>query len=296
MEEPLGADPFAYMLSLSYEELGRRLAEAQLSGLVAHIWAAAEELRCQKATTGSELSAKFASEGSTFQMAFGSLSMFFGGLVMLIGPPKMVEGSLLNAMRLEHCGQEDSAAPFETSNGMEGVTSVKEWEFVMDPKADFEYSERGGRFVDMHPEWCRKPRSPEVFQEKMAELNAKLESKKHTRMVLEELIGGRLYTGERKQCQQLLQPPPSSPPPSPPPAHRPAPFAAGPMYEKYNAVLRFFSGQPQYASAADVPFLQKKCERLGLGAWEDVGGQVRWAWRNKYVTSIHAVNSCVLKL
>ena len=99
--------------ALSGKELSRRLAEAQLSGLTERIWAAAEELQSQKATTGAELSAKFASEGGTFQMAFGSLSMFFGGLVMLIGPPKMVDGSLLKAMRLEHCGQKDSAVPFK---------------------------------------------------------------------------------------------------------------------------------------------------------------------------------------
>ena len=68
------------------------------------------------------------------------------------------------------------------------------------------------------------------------------------------------------------------------------------MYEKLNAVLRFFSGKSQYASMADVPFLQKKCEWLGLGVWEEANGQVRWVWFNMYATSIHAVNSCVLKL
>ena len=68
------------------------------------------------------------------------------------------------------------------------------------------------------------------------------------------------------------------------------------MYEKYNAVLRFFSGKSQYASMADVPFLQNKCQGLGLGRWDDASGQVRWVWFNKYTTSIHAVNSCVLKL
>ena len=69
------------------------------------------------------------------------------------------------------------------------------------------------------------------------------------------------------------------------------------MYEKYNAVLRFSSGTPQYPSEADIPFLQKKCEWLGLGKWSgDAGGAVQWVWHNNYATTIHAINSCVLKL
>ena len=206
LQEPLGADPFSYVLSLSHKELNRRLAEAQLSGLTAHIWAAAEELRGQKATTGAELSAKFTNEGGTFQMTFGSLSMFYGGLVKLIGPPKMVKASLREAMQMEHCGKEDCAVPFKTSNGMEGVTSEKEWEFVTNPKEGFEYSERGGRFVDTHPEWRRKPLSLEGFKKKMAQLNTKLDGHAHTRMVVEELLGGRLYTGERHPATPSLIP------------------------------------------------------------------------------------------
>ena len=42
----------------------------------------------------------------------------------------------------------------------------------------------------------------------------------------------------------------------------------GPMYQKYNSVLRFFSGASRYASAGKVPFLQKQCEQLGLGTWQ----------------------------
>ena len=70
------------------------------------------------------------------------------------------------------------------------------------------------------------------------------------------------------------------------------------MYQKYNSVLRFFSGASRYASAVNVPFLQKQCEQLGLGKWEEStsDGAVRWVSRNNYATSIHAINSCVLKL
>ena len=87
------------------------------------------------------------------------------------------------------------------------------------------------------------------------------------------------------------------------------------MYEKYNAVLRFFSGKARYtveelatmaagkelASLAEkckvVPFLQQKCGWLGLGAWtEEADGAIAWVWENKYTTTLHAINSAVLKL
>ena len=36
---------------------------------------------------------------------------------------------------------------------------------------------------------------------------------------------------------------------------------------------------------------------LSLGKWaEGEDGSVRWKWANKYATTIHAINSCVLKL
>ena len=77
----------------------------------------------------------------------------------------------------------------------------------------------------------------------------------------------------------------------------PSASRAGPIYEKYNGVLRFSRGALQYASDDDIPFLQKKCEWLGLGKWNaDAGGAMQWSWHNNYATTIHAINSCVLKL
>ena len=57
------------------------------------------------------------------------------------------------------------------------------------------------------------------------------------------------------------------------------------MYEKYNAVLRFHSAAPEHALENDVPFLQKKCEHLGLGRWDKNEKGIRWAWTNKYATT-----------
>ena len=46
-----------------------------------------------------------------------------------------------------------------------------------------------------------------------------------------------------------------------------------------------------------VPFLQQKCGWLGLGKWtEEAHGALVWAWENKYTTTLHAINSVVLKL
>jgi len=54
--------------------------------------------------------------------------------------------------------------------------------------------------------------------------------------------------------------------------------------------------QIEYASEADVPFLQKKCGLLNLGTWKPVEGGVRWQWDNTYTTTIHAINSVIVKM
>ena len=68
----------------------------------------------------------------------------------------------------------------------------------------------------------------------------------------------------------------------------------GPLFEKYNGVLRFFSSRVdgevrlQYESEEMAPYLQKKCGWLGLGEWKPVEtGGIRWAWFNTYETTIH---------
>ena len=58
------------------------------------------------------------------------------------------------------------------------------------------------------------------------------------------------------------------------------------MYLKYNAVLRFFSGNA---------FLQKQCVKYKLTK-EMADGKVEWLNKTKYATTIHAINSCVIKM
>ena len=150
----------------------------------------------------------------------------------------MVDGSLFKAMEMEHCAEKDADVPFKTSNGIEGATSRLEWEFVVAPVVkdpDGRYPERGDDFRTAHPNWCRKPEPLSVYEKKMAdEMNPLLIQAGQAPLTLEELAAGRLYTG--------------------------------PMYEKYNAVLRFFAARGadgavllEYVSMQKVPFLQKKC-------------------------------------
>jgi hypothetical protein len=228
----------------------------------------------------------------------------------------MLEGSLLKAMEAEHCTRLDKNKEFNTSNGVSGATAEREWEFVFNPDTSRpgRYVERGGDFRKDHPSWCRKPELLSVYQEKMADVNRRLDDAGQSRLIDEELIAGRLCA-----FSQSTQPVLSAPRDvvtsfgaqhdvtsfSRPPCPR---RYTGPMYEKYNGVLRFSTGRNaqgkvrlQYDSESEVPFLQKKCGELWLGEWvvaemvtQSFG--VRWEWHNKYETTIHAINSIVVKM
>ena len=185
----------------------------------------------------------------------------------------MLGGSLLNAMASEHRDQVDADLPFSTSNGVVGTTSAREWEFVNDPNVESteRYAERGGTFRETHPDRCRKPTPLAHYEEQMRRLNDELQGDGLAPLILEELVGGRLYTG--------------------------------PMYEKYNSVLRFFSVKDadgsvrtRYSSENELPFLQKKCGWLHLGEWAPDSKGVCWEWHNQYATTIHAINSIVVKM
>ena len=111
----------------------------------------------------------------------------------------------------------------------------------------------------------------EFYIAKMAEKNAQLEAKGLAPMMVEELIVVRLYSG--------------------------------PMYPKYNGVLRFSTGKESYTAAElarglGPSFLQKQCETdYMLGVWEATAeGGLRFDSFNRYTTTIHALNSAIIKL
>jgi hypothetical protein len=112
LQPPPGTGPFEYLRSLSSEVLQQKLEENGLGGLHACVWKGVCGLREQEASTGSRLNAKFASDDSVFEMTFGTLELFFGGLEKLIGPPLLLGGTLLGAMRREHVDSADSEETF----------------------------------------------------------------------------------------------------------------------------------------------------------------------------------------
>lgn len=122
------------------------------------------------------------------------------------------EKSLYNTMEFEHTQEKDSKASFTAPNGTT-TTADTEWVVVCAPEAGVEYPERAG-YRERHSEWCRVPTPLSVLLQAMEEkCNEKLRADSHSEMILEELVGGRLYTG--------------------------------PMYIKYNTVLRSKTNDPQ---------------------------------------------------
>ena len=265
---------FALVQSLSSrEEIAEKLSAGRLVERVADVLSTGtEKLKTAQAATGAELNKKFAADAFKGEMGFGGTKEYYGGLEGVIGSPTFLDGSLLKQAEREHCGLKDAELPFDTSNGIQGTTSAREWEFVVSPKTDGaeEYTERGGDFREKNPEWCRKAIPLAFYEEKMRAKNEELKNSGQTELILEELVAGRLYSG--------------------------------PMYEKYNAVLRFSAAKNPdgsvkvaYSSVDEVPFLQKKCGSLNLGVWTRTDSGVRWEWHNKYATTIHAINSVVVK-
>ena len=83
LKEPAGTDPFKYVLSLSLADLEEKLEAVKLSETIAEILRSAiEKLRDQRAATGAALNAKFAAEGDTFEMGFGGVEQFYGGVLL----------------------------------------------------------------------------------------------------------------------------------------------------------------------------------------------------------------------
>ena len=183
-----------------------------------------------------------------------------------------VDGSLKEGMGEEHNKRGDSQTPFLRSmskpDNPKYATPAEEWTIVVEPEEGRKYSSG------------RKGTPLKVFEALMAVRNNELRESKHAQMIVEELVGARLYTG--------------------------------PMFEKYNLVLRFFTGKPKYTAEElegkgkdglpfkgkdGLPFLLKQCETFHIGKWVADGcGSLEWQWTNKYPTTIHAINSCILTL
>jgi len=147
-------------------------------------------------------------------------------------------------MRREHCGSADSDSKFQNRNYGIGTTSRIEWWFVVDPSATQLAALELERWPSEDPALCSHPRSPrplDSFQAEVKAINERLRAERCANVLREELIAARGYTG--------------------------------PMFEKYNTVLRAKTG---------AAFLEQRCAELCRG--------------NEYTTTIHALSSALVKL
>jgi hypothetical protein len=205
---PLGnfADQLSGIKNMSEEELSvavhRFIAEVP-----AVVFAGLKELKGRAASQfGSEvqehINSKFTLDGA-FVGKFATLDDFYKGPEELIGTPNP---KILPAMEAEHCLRGNSKTSFTSGNYKLATTPTIEWEFVVTPKAGFEYPHTPKDKGSWRPgnDWkgaCgREAEELELF---MAKPQVQISG-----LLRAEVIGLRLYTG--------------------------------PMFVLYNAVLRGF--------------------------------------------------------
>ena len=79
---------FDFVRAMSEDDVRSKLEAAQLSGLADCLIQGLHELKKQKISGSAQLNDKFQATGK-FQMSYGSLSLFYGGLESLIGSPQV---------------------------------------------------------------------------------------------------------------------------------------------------------------------------------------------------------------
>ena len=232
-----------------------------------------------EAITDGELQSKFSTDVRGF-LEYASLNTFYGGLEAKIGSP---DPKVEQAMEEEHTLRGDSNDEFTTNNYDITTTSSTEWKFVASPDQPLEggwpvekklvraleeqssalpLSSESAAFVKAGAQQ-REPMPRDQLKHAVEEKNAKLRKMQEALLQAIEAMAARLYTG--------------------------------PLFVKYNAVLRGLE--------TEVPFLRNdmiqrccakqmaECYVKGTVSFEDACKQL-----NKYTTTLHAINSCVVKL
>ena len=265
----------------SPDELAKHLREARLiEDLAGCLFPALKKLQSAKDATASEFYDKFTLEGNAPVLSYSGLEAFFGGLEKIIGPPS---ANVLEAMRTEHCGSDDSKIDFETKNYELRTTSEIEWMFVTEPTdeqlkalglkewpveqniARAQHAQTENR-LHLHPALkdllaCgAKPRvvvPVAELEERRQIANELLELLNEPLLIKEEIFGARLYTG--------------------------------PLFMKYNAVMRGVD--------TDVEFLQNQMKQLCCSREDRAKAfSVAKQKANTYVTTLHVINSAIVKL
>ena len=199
----------ATALARAADEMRNRGGEASVSTLGSHSASLFTLLTVSCAlcvVQVSTLNTKFAQE-SSFELSVGSLDVFYGGLDKLVGPPRMISGSLLLAMEAEHCKARDANEAFSPSNGPGmDTTSAIEWAFVVTSEAHSVYPERDDIRRQM-PARARKPWTRAELEHRMQPVNGELCAAGHVPLILEEAVGVRLYTGPSQHRTARTQSP-----------------------------------------------------------------------------------------
>ena len=273
--------PLAFVQGeLTYDMLYEQLRDAHLGGLCDIVWAAVLRLRAAAAPTAELLQDKFVQDGAGV-LSYSSLHTFFGGLEGVVGGPSP---NFVHAMHAEHTERGDSHESFSTSNYGVKTCSSTEWRFVAEPDAPPEggwpTEEKLAAASDARAmahgrskstkkliEAGARPRRPLPLDELHAIIdlcNTRLGLMKEPSLILVEAMAARLYTG--------------------------------PLFPKYNAVLR---GLETPVVALRNEMIKRCCATDAIAQYESGAltyCEMRGSHLNTYTTTIHAINSSIVKL
>ena len=220
------------LASLSEEALAAQLEKGGLANVLARGLRPSLLKLTQEVTAGAELReqhGKFHQDGVAFELKFGEIRTFFAGLEAQIGPPEV---HVALAIEFEHTSAADSNDAFTTSNYGVLTTPRTEYWFVAEPERDVDWPTET-KLADSASAMRRRPLPSKELGTRLGEKNVELRSLGEPELLHEEGVGARLYTG--------------------------------PMYVKYDAILRGF------------------------------GPALNGCKGNRYVTTIHAINSAIVK-
>ena len=271
--------------ALSYlRSLGARKELAQLfhsddfiEGVIDLLWPQVETLKQAGAATSDEIQSKFA---GSIALSYSGLDTFFGGLEGVIGSP---DPKLMKAMATEHTECGDSTDVFVTGNYGVETTSKTEWLFTAVGTATPEQAgltrwpvESEAKLPDR--DMCRSRRSVNDLLRgtERTKRDALLRAAGQPALVDEEVIAANLYTG--------------------------------PMFVKYNSVLRGLQAEspflrntmvqlccPRYIFTAFIGSVPP--DKLFLKAEDgSISFEEAVRWLNKYTTTLHGINSAIIKL
>ena len=232
--------PVLTQISEAICEHARALGEELNSNDVDEAREAKTSLADSPPLSAEQMNEQFKSGGAFTLSYCVDAAVYWEGLGSLVGKPTSpLEQSVHTSMFVEHAEAVDSDAVFEVGNYGTLTTSKAEWFFASEPESAEALASCGLK------EWpglsTRSALPPSHFKPHWTNVDMRLGVVGEQPLSLPEFLSLRLYTG--------------------------------PMYIKYNGVLRSHSG---------VPFLKTQAERLCLG--------------NGYTNTLHVLSASILKL